>query len=320
MKELIRLYTIHSPSGYEDKMVEYLIDRLCSLGMFVNTDGYSNIYASYGESETYPCIVAHIDEVHKDKPDDFTVLQYKGNLFGFSPSEHDVYGIGADDKNGVWIALKIADAFVKAKRPIKIAFFVSEEVGCVGSNNAEMDFFKNCRFVIECDRKGADDFITQAGGVELCSKEFLKAVKPLLKTHGYKSNTGLSTDVMQLKSNGLNVSCCNMSCGYYNPHTAREQTYIPELRNALALAKSLMLLENVFPHKAPPKQTIGYNWYSRWGYGFGGGKNYSYNSEWGAPIRFAPPATPATPTPGRADGKDNGDNNQIIWRDDEWDC
>lgn len=279
MKELIELYQISSPSLKESEMQEHLIKKLCNIGLIVNVDKTGNIYGQYGESETYPCIVAHTDEVHKDKPDDFEIIEYGGNYFGFSNSEKDFVGLGADDKNGIWIALQIARSFVKSKRPIKVAFFPGEEVGCVGSSRAELAFFDDCRFVLQCDRRGGSDFITKASGVELCSKEFLTAVTPLLKEHGYKETSGLMTDVYELKCQELGISTANMSCGYYNAHTNREMTCIKELKNALALAKQIMLITEVFPHKAViPKYTT---W--TWNNGYTGYKydyNHKYTGDW----------------------------------------
>ena len=37
-----------------------------------------------------------------------------------------------------------------------------------------MKFFDDCRFVLQCDRKGNSDFITNASCTELCSDDFLK--------------------------------------------------------------------------------------------------------------------------------------------------
>lgn len=39
-------------------------------------------------------------------------------------------------------------------------------------------FFDNVRFVIQPDRKGHSDLITNIGCSELCSEEFLKAAEP----------------------------------------------------------------------------------------------------------------------------------------------
>lgn len=61
---------------------------------------------------------------------------------------------------------------------MKCAFFVQEETGCIGSGEADMDFFADCRFVLQCDRKGDSDLVTRISGMDLCSEEFLERVNP----------------------------------------------------------------------------------------------------------------------------------------------
>ena len=134
-----------------------------------------------------------------------------------------IRGIGADDKNGIWICLKCLEDF----KAVKCAFFVQEEIGCIGSGHADMSFFSDCRFVIQCDRKGNGDMVTQINGMRLCSNEFISAVDP--RRYGYKPAQGLATDVAALKRNGLEVSCVNLSCGYYEPHTDNEYTILADL-------------------------------------------------------------------------------------------
>lgn len=66
---------------------------------------------------------------------------------------------------------------------MKCAFFVGEETGCVGSGRAEMDFFNDCCFVIQCDRMGNSDIVTRINCTPLCSEEFIMAVEP--EKYGY---------------------------------------------------------------------------------------------------------------------------------------
>lgn len=272
MKELITLYQIHSPSRKEDNMVNYLVKRLCDIGLIVHADEHQNIYGVLGEADTYPCIVAHMDEVHTKKPDDYEILQFKGNLFGFSNSEKDFVGIGADDKNGIWVALKVAEHFAKKKKPMKVAFFVGEEVGCIGSSRADLTFFDDCRFILQCDRRGGHDFINKANAVDLNSKEFRKVAGEIYKKFGYSDACGTTTDVYELKLRGLGISVANISCGYYNPHTAREMTCISELRNCLKMVLKLMEIKESFPHEyeAPKIATSFFSYPVRTG-------NYYYN-------------------------------------------
>ena len=131
---------------------------------------------------------------------------------------------------------------------MKVAFFVSEEIGCVGSRNADMGFFEDARFVIEPDRRGYEDLITNISYTSLCSDEFLKDIG--FNAFGYQEEFGMMTDVLELKEKGLKVSCLNLSCGYYEPHTDHEFTVKKDLLNSLGLVEHI--IENclsVYPHE-----------------------------------------------------------------------
>lgn len=117
-------------------------------------------------------------------------------IVGYDRKRKRMAGIGADDKNGIWICLKCLEDF----KAVKCAFFVQEEIGCIGSGHADMSFFSDCRFVIQCDRKGNGDMVTQINGMRLCSNEFISAVDP--RRYGYKPAQGLATDVAALKGTG----------------------------------------------------------------------------------------------------------------------
>jgi len=110
-----------------------------------------------------------------------------------------------------------------------------------------MDFFKDARFVIEPDRRGRSDLITSIGGMELCSPDFLQAIN--YKDFGYKETDGMMTDIDALKDNGLSVSCINLSCGYYNPHTSNEFTVIQDLQNCRRFIERIIeTCTDVYPH------------------------------------------------------------------------
>lgn len=224
MDRLINLYNIASPSGREKRMAEYIVGELERMGAKYKKDRNGNIYAVKGRAGTYPCVIAHIDEVHCRKTGTYgAYLVGREMIVGYDHRHCRQTGIGADDKNGIWICLKAMESFKR----MKCVFFVQEETGCIGSNHADMDFFSDCRFVIQCDRKGNGDIITRIGGIGLCSKEFLDTIQP--ERFGYRTCGGLSTDVYALKTNGLEVSCVNLSCGYYNPHTDSEFTIWKDL-------------------------------------------------------------------------------------------
>ena len=247
MELLKQLYKIHSPSGSEKKLRKFIKDwiRRNVPDAHYEVDNIGNLYVVKGESDTYPCIVAHMDQVQKEHSHDFQVVETKDILFGFSLKNVQLEGLGADDKNGVWIALKC----LKKYDTLKCAFFVGEEIGCIGSSKCDMSFFTDCRYVLQCDRRGGNDLIPNVGGwTELCSKEFLEAIG--YEAFGFKTTTGMMTDVEALKNRGLAVSSLNISVGYYRPHSDEEYTVKSELRNTLAFVENI--IENcldVFPHE-----------------------------------------------------------------------
>ena len=61
------LYNISSPSGREGKMAGFIIGELRRMGIPYRKDRHGNIYAVKGNRKSYPCVVAHMDEVHRRK-------------------------------------------------------------------------------------------------------------------------------------------------------------------------------------------------------------------------------------------------------------
>ena len=245
MELLKQLYKIHSPSGNERAMKNFIrrYVRKHIPGAKTRMDKIGNLYIIKGISETYPCIVAHLDQVQREHSKDFTPIETKELIFGYSPSRRKQEGLGADDKNGIWCALKCLERY----DTLKVAFFVEEETGCYGSSQTDMDFLKDCRFVLQPDRRGYKDLITHIGWTDLCSDEFLKATG--YEQFGYQETEGAMTDILALKENGLEVSCINLSCGYYEPHTDNEFTVKADLMNCLHLTGHIIeTCTEVYPH------------------------------------------------------------------------
>ena len=244
MDLLKQLLEIHSPSEKEDAMRNFIIEFCAALGLEPVTDPFGNVFVTAGTAESYPCIAAHMDEVHTHRSCDWALRYQDDTLAAFS-SNGCPCGIGADDKNGIWVALKM----LRKGFPMKAAFFVGEEIGCIGSSDADLEFFKDCRFIVECDRRNAHDFIHNANGVALCSDEFMADAN--LEKFGYVPCGGFSTDVYKLTLRGVGISCCNLSCGYYNPHRPDEYTVFSELKNCLRFVEYIFdHCTKVYPHWA----------------------------------------------------------------------
>lgn len=267
MKTLIDLYKIHAPSGNEDNIKKYIQRWIKeNVGIDVTYDAYGNMYITKGLSETYPCVVAHLDQVQTNHSSDFKVIDTGEILFGYSNKNRRMEGLGADDKNGVWIALQC----LKKYDVIKIAFFVEEECGTIGSSHADMDFFSDCRFILEPDRRGKSDLITSIYS-DICSEDFLSQI--YFEDFGYQEQNGMLTDVATLGNNGVGISCLNISCGYYNPHSDEEFTNKADLLNCLHFVENIIeTCTDVYPHKIEPRYksygtTYGkntyYDWYDR---------------------------------------------------------
>ena len=245
MNLLKKLYSISAHSGSEDAMVSFLIGFCEEHSLEYIKDESNNLFITKGESEsgTYPCLAAHTDEVHVTKLG-IEIIESEEYIFGFNRLTKSYMGIGGDDKNGIWVALKCLLKY----DILKVALFTGEEVGCKGSHACDISFFNNCRFVLQCDRRGNSDFINKIGVSDLCSEEFITDCN--LTDFGYTKTVGMMTDVQTLKQRGVNVSCANMSCGYYNPHTATELTVKKDLINCLNFVQSI--IENctkVYEHK-----------------------------------------------------------------------
>lgn len=247
MELLKQLYTIHARSG-EEKQIRnfikgYIFENIPDVQM--EEDRIGNLYITRGQAESYPCVVAHLDQVQRLHSKDFRAIETDEIIFGYSPSNRCQEGLGADDKNGIWVALQCLIKY----EALKIAFFVGEEVGCVGSGAANIEFFRDCRFVIQPDRRGYSDVITQISWESLCSEQFLSEIQP--EQFGYNPTDGLMTDIEALRENGLEISCINLSCGYYEPHTDHEFTVKSDLKKCLEFVQFIIeYCTEVYTHEA----------------------------------------------------------------------
>lgn len=277
---LFQLYSIHAKSGSEKKMRKFLRKQAMLRGaQSVETDRYGNVLITKGEADTYPCLAAHMDQVQSFHSRDFEVVQIGDDVIGWSRKSHSQQGLGADDKNGLFICLECLEKY----NAIKVAFFSGEEIGCVGSSKVSLDFFKDCRFIIEPDRKGGSDLITSMAVGDVCSKEFIEAIG--YKEFGYKEDIGSITDVGELVERGVGISCLNLSCGYYDAHTDHEMCVLSELENCLNFVQHIVeTCTDVYPHEYDEWG----GWYGRYG-SYGGYGSYGSLGKSGRSTRVYTP-------------------------------
>ncbi len=258
-KLLKRLCEIFSPSGKEQMMIQFLISYIKFLpgNITLGRDKYGNLYAVKGEAESYPCIVAHLDQVgHVNHSKDFRCIETRDIIFGYSAKNHRFENCGFDDKVGIWIALEC----LKKYDCLKVAFFREEETGCGGSSNAEMSFFENSRYVLQCDRRGNSDIITNISFTDLCSEKFIEDIEP--EKWGYQATNGMMTDVLELKEKGLGVSAINLSCGYFSPHTEEEIVVKHDVQKCLRFVEHIIeTCVETYPHVSSDDYWDGYYQY-----------------------------------------------------------
>ena len=73
MELLKKLYKVYSPSEKERAMIKFIWNytkRIIDTKIEADTAG--NLYITKGEAESYPCIVAHLDQVQRLHSKEFT--------------------------------------------------------------------------------------------------------------------------------------------------------------------------------------------------------------------------------------------------------
>ncbi len=263
-QELINVLSVQSESYDSTMMEQYIVEQIESYGLTPIHDK-GNIYCVKGIADTYPCIVSHMDSVHKIIPNDhYKIIHDDEYAIGLNTATMKPTGCGGDDKVGIYACLRLLQEY----DCIKVAFFRDEEVGCDGSYDADVEFFKDVRFVLQCDRRGNEDFVSEIYGTQLQNKKFKKQVSPLLRNHGYKFSSGMLTDVYALTQIGVSVSVANISCGYYNPHMDDEIVVFEDVENCVELCRAIFdTMQETYPvqrHKSY-KKSSGYQ-YSKYSY------------------------------------------------------
>src|SRR5229473_296695 len=181
--------------------------------------------------------------------------------------------VGADDKLGVYILLKM----IEAKIPGMYIFHTGEECGGKGSSSLAAKhphLFKDKLRAIAFDRANYGDIINFQRGSRCCSKEFgevlAEAFNPFMPPQQkFKSEVhGTFTDTASYTK--LIPECTNISVGYFNQHGPEEHFDYLWLNHHL-LPAILKIDYEKLPVKRDPK-VVDYN--------SGCGQGYNYNTKW----------------------------------------
>ena len=255
---LISLFNYQTPSmdkkaqdGFLKNIIgKFIIDN--NITCVTEKDKYGNMYITKGKTKTFPCVVSHIDTVHKyDKH--FKAYECDDLVIGLSKGEQ--CGIGADPKNGVYILMQL----LLLTDNIKCVLFLDEECGCCGSAKSDISFFKDCSFVMQFDRNSFNnDVIEHTNGIQVLSESFKDKLLPIMNQFQYEFNHGTCTDVGQLTQRNVNINTFNVSNGSYNEHMDCEVASVPHILNALnfgiEVVKTLGNVRELFYKQKEAKQ------------------------------------------------------------------
>lgn len=233
-QNLIKVMNVQSTSYKTERMQRFIKKEIAKMNLGHTTDKYGNIYVTKGDADLYPTMVCHIDTVH-DINNDVQVVQLDDVLLAIDTKTMKRYGIGGDDKVGIYITLELLKQFDN----FKAVFFLDEEVGCVGSSQADFKYFDDSTIVLECDRRGYNDFVTSISGTKLSDETLHNDIDDILTKYGRVKCNGGITDVGEIAEENT-VQVANMSCGYYDPHSDNEYIIISEVESTKQMCYEIL--------------------------------------------------------------------------------
>ena len=241
MKDLLKLYSIesvHDTDG-EQEIFKWLCQYLDNLNVEYKTLG-NNIYKLTGNKVI---LSAHLDQVKTNgKAEHFFMFDNK-IIKGYNKN-YQRTSLGADDKNGVWIILKMLE------NCSQIDFIIScgEEAGCVGIKELEQAGVLNCisdkQICLVLDRKGNKDILKGGASDVYCStlaQDLCNFIDDnMVVTTGSISDTRVICE---------HCESVNMSTAYFNPHTENEETDFDALENLLDIVSDIVYEFRHYPTK-----------------------------------------------------------------------
>ena len=201
-------------------------------------------------------LVAHMDTVFK-KPAEELFYDRKKNVM-WSPT-----GAGFDDRAGVFAIIKIIEAGFKPH----IIFTTDEEKGCIGAY--ELSFlpqpFKDLRYIIQLDRRGANDCVFY----DCDNEEFEKYIEQF----GFVTNYGSFTDISELCPS-WGIAGVNLSIGYRDEHTTSEILFVGHMLDTIEKVKVMLSQKEIPNFVYIPIKGNYYNFYDDdYDYNFGYNNN-----------------------------------------------
>ena len=216
-KDLLSLYNIHSVSGTdgEKEICDWICKRLDDMGI-----GYKridNTIYRLGEGDVCGLLSAHLDQVQTNGKAEHFYLVDKRYILGYN-NKYQRTSLGADDKNGVWIILKLLE------QGCNVDFIISEseETGCKGIAKVEEELKKYADeydYCIVLDRRGNSEVLNRGSTGKYC-----KALAHNLKNFWEGAYTVGSGSISDTATICKYIESVNLSVAYESAHTSKERT------------------------------------------------------------------------------------------------
>ena len=216
-KDLIKLYSFESVHNTPDEkaLADWIEEWLVSHKISYTRDG-DNFYRLDQLQE--PILSAHLDQVKTNGKAEHFYLTPEKHIVAYN-KDWEQTSLGGDDKNGVWIILKM----LEKELPINFIISAGEEVGCVGIKKLEdhkiLDQIEALdTWCIVLDRRGSDDVLDSGSGSTYCktlAQDICNYLGDMSVTSGSVSDTATICEYCE---------SVNMSVAYEKPHSAQEHT------------------------------------------------------------------------------------------------
>lgn len=243
--DLLRVLMTLNDDDLHDYLIKVLMSKYDTKNIYEDIENY---IVAVGDDSPVGRIgfVSHMDTVFKVKPKFKNIKEKNGILYNKDKS----YGLGADDRAGIFMILQILN--LTNIRPT-IIFTHLEEVGGIGATALSNDkpmcevLSKHLDFMIEIDRKGNNEVVYY--------QEDNKDFHSFIESYGFVANHGSYSDIVEL-SPAFNVASCNVSAGYYGAHTKSETINIKHMQNTFDKIINILNDRNLaterlhYPHTA----------------------------------------------------------------------
>ena len=217
MKTLLKLYSFESVHNTPDEkaLADWLEEWFVKHEVEYTRDG-DNFYKLDQYQE--PILSAHLDQVKTNGKAEHFYLTPDKHIIAYN-KDWERTSLGGDDKNGVWIILKM----LEKKLPINFIISAGEEVGCVGikllDTGKVLDKIDELdTWCIVLDRRGSNDVLDSGSGSTYCktlAQDICNYLGDMSVTSGSLSDTATICEYCE---------SVNMSVAYEKPHQAEEHT------------------------------------------------------------------------------------------------